>query len=146
MKLKLKIVTPERILFDEEIDSVSLPTCQGEITVLPHHIPLVSVLAPGEIVLRQDNKVTSLAMSGGLVEVQPESSVIVLADTAERVEEIDVARAEEAKKRAAKLMSEKRHEAETFATLAAKMEKELARLRVARKHRSRQSLDIHSEG
>lgn len=143
MLLHLKIVTPERILLDEEVDSISLPTRTGEITVLPNHIPLVSVLVPGEVVIRHDSKTTSLVMSGGVIEVQRGSIMTVLADTAERIEEIDVARAEEARKRAAALMTEKRHDVEAFAALAAKIEKELARVRVARKHTRSQRLDIH---
>ena len=135
MKLRLKIVTPERVLLDEEVDSVSLPTKTGEITVLPNHLPLVSVLAAGEMTVRRDAHSWPMVVAGGVVEVTRGNVVTILADNAERVEEIDLKRAEEARARAQTLMTEKRHDAESYAFLAAKMEKELARLRVARKHR-----------
>lgn len=134
--IKFKIVTPERTVYEAEIDQITLPTVDGEITILPHHIPLIAALKSGEMILKQKNELHPLAVSGGLVEVREGSEVVVLADTAERVAEIDIKRAEEAKERAKKLMTEKQLDAEQYTYLAAKMEKELARLKVVRKHRS----------
>lgn len=135
-KIHLKITTPERVVLAEHVDEVVLPTTMGEIGILPHHIPLVAVLAPGEIRVKKDKENLLLAVSGGFIEVQP-NRVVVLADTAEHAEEIDEQRAEEARKRAEELRTSKRADATDFALVASKLEKELARLRVARKHRSR---------
>ncbi|MFA5134401.1 MAG: F0F1 ATP synthase subunit epsilon [Patescibacteria group bacterium] len=135
-KLKFEITTPERVVFSAEIDEVVLPTPQGEVGILPNHIPLVSLLSPGELRIKQGGETTFMAVSGGFIEVRPDK-VVVLADTAERAEDIDEARAEEARKRAQQLSREKRADAAEFAALSAKMEKELARLRVARKKRRR---------
>lgn len=131
--LKLSITTPERTLYSDEVDEVTLPTQMGEITVLPHHIPMVSLLAPGELRLKKGNDRILMAVSGGFIEVRRDR-VVVLADTAERSDEIDEQRAEEARQRAEKLMKEKRVDSVEYAALAAKLEKELARLRVKRRH------------
>jgi len=137
-KINLKITTPERVVFEGQVDEVVLPTAMGEIGILPHHIPLVALLAPGEIRVKKNNEEILLAVSGGFIEVQPQR-VIVLADTAEHAAEIDEERAEEARKRAQELVKKKQTDAADFALVAAKLEKELARLRVARKYRSRRS-------
>lgn len=140
-KINLKITTPERIVFEGKVDTVVLPTPMGEIGILPHHIPLVSLLSPGELRLTNGDELTLLAVSGGFIEVQP-SRVVVLADTAERADEIDEARADEARKRAEALAKETRTDAEDYAMVAAKIEKELTRLRVAKKHRTRKRPQI----
>lgn len=134
-KFSLKIVTPERVLFEGEVFQVSVSTTMGQITVLPNHIPLVAQLSPGEILVRFNGSDESLmVVSGGIVEVLPEQ-VVILADTAERAEEIDEARAEEARQKAEELLKTKVADAEQFALFTAQMEKELARLRVARKYK-----------
>jgi len=132
--IKFKIVTPERIVYEAEVDSITLPTEQGEITVLPCHIPLLASLKPGELVVRKGVEVSPMSISGGFVEVREGSEVTVLADTAERAHEIDLKRAEEAKARAAKLLAERHEEDVDYTALAARIEKELARLRVAKKY------------
>ena len=135
MKIKFKIATPERVVYEDEVDQVTLPTKMGEITVLPNHLPLVSSLAPGEILIKKAAQVVPLAVSGGFIEFA-ENKLVVLADTAERVEEIDEERAEAARERVKDIL-EKKEAAEQvdFTALAAKMEKELARLKVARKYK-----------
>jgi len=133
--MRFQIITPERVVFSDEINQVSLPTEDGEITVLPHHIPLVTILKPGELRYTKD-KEYSIAVSGGFAEVRPDGSVVILADTAEHAHEIDLARAEEARAKAVKLMEEAQHKGDVdYTTLAAKMERELARLRVGNKYR-----------
>ena len=139
-KLHLQITTPERIIYADDVDEVIVPTPNGEIGVLPHHIPLMSLMSAGELRIKKGSDTVLLAVSGGFVEVQP-AKVVVLADTAERAEEIDEQRAEEARKRAESLLKEKRVDQEEFASLAAKMEKELARLRVIRKRRHGRSTE-----
>ncbi|HBB36484.1 MAG: ATP synthase F1, epsilon subunit, F-type H+-transporting ATPase subunit epsilon [Candidatus Moranbacteria bacterium GW2011_GWC1_45_18] len=141
-KIKFKIVTPERTVYEAEIDQVTLPTQDGEITVLAHHIPLISVLQAGELVAKKDGEEIAMAVSGGMVEVR-KNELTILADTAERAEEIDVKRAEEARARAEKLKEEKIRADETgYATAAAILEKNLARIKVARKHLSRRGIKI----
>ncbi len=135
-KLNFEITTPEKTIYSEKIDEVVLPTASGEIGILPNHIPLVSLLVPGEIRIKKGDDVTSVAVSGGFIEVRPDK-VIVLADTAEHAEDIDEERAEEARKRAQKLSKEKRTDAREYAALTAKIEKEFARLKVVRKKRNR---------
>jgi len=132
--LHLTIASPERVVVEQNIEQISLPTPLGEITVLPHHIPLIHSISPGEIRILKGGDESSLAISGGFAEVTSET-VLILADTAERSEEIDEARALEARQRAEKLIKEKRVDSIEYTALAAKIEKELARLRVARKRR-----------
>ncbi len=134
-QIKFRVVTPERILFEEEeVDQISLPTQQGEITILPNHIPLVATLQPGELRFKKGGEEIPIVVSGGFVEIQP-LTVTVLADTAERIEEIIEERAEEARKRAEEAMKAKRMDAKEYAYLVAKIEKEMARLRVAKKYK-----------
>jgi len=138
-KLKLKIVTPEKMLLEEEVVQVSVSTALGQITVLPNHLPMVSQLAPGEIVVKRDGHTEDLmAVSGGLLEVLPDQ-VVILADTAERAQDIDEARAETARQQAEEILKTKVSDAEQFAFFTAKIEKELARLRVARKNKNRKT-------
>jgi F-type H+-transporting ATPase subunit epsilon len=133
--MKVSIITPERTLFkDSKATRVTLPTAEGEITVLENHIPLVSFLATGEIVVEDENGITPLAVSGGFLEVEG-PNLKILADTAEKVEELDMERAEEARKRAEKLLETKQSSDEDFAFLSAKIEKELTRLRVGKKYK-----------
>ncbi|MBI2484214.1 ATP synthase F1 subunit epsilon [Candidatus Uhrbacteria bacterium] len=132
--MHLSIVTPERIVFSDEIEYVTLPTEEGEITVLEDHVPLVGILKPGELIISRLSETIPLAVSGGVVQVR-QRVITILADTAERVEEIIEERAEEARKRAEEILAETNFDAIEYATLSAKMEKELARLRVARKWR-----------
>ncbi len=133
-KIHFELTTPERIVFKEEIDQITLPTKEGEITILPNHIPLVAVLVPGMATLIKNGVESYVAVSGGFIEVRPGSRVIVLADTAERAEELDLKKIEEAHARAVQALTEKRHADDvSFADVAVGLERELARLKVARK-------------
>lgn len=135
-KLKLSIVTPERTVFEDEVDSVSVMTHMGEITVLPGHIPLVANLRSGELRARKNGSEEFLVASTGFIEVRPGNQVVILADTAERAEELELAKIEEARDRAQKLLTEKRHiDDVAFSDAAAHLERELARHRVAMKHK-----------
>ena len=104
MDFSLKIVSPDGPTFSGDVSAVSLPTAMGEITVLPHHVPLIAVLAPGEVRVQQANEIILLSVSSGVIEVRPDNTVYVLAETAERAGHIDIARAEAAKARAEELM------------------------------------------
>jgi F-type H+-transporting ATPase subunit epsilon len=138
MKLKLQVVTPERIVFEDEVDSISAMTEMGEITILPNHIPIVANLKAGEMRLKKGSEQSFLAASTGFLEVRPGNHVVILADTAERMEELELDKIEKAKEAALKLLEETRQiDNVQFAAAAAAMERELARYKVAikRKHR-----------
>jgi F-type H+-transporting ATPase subunit epsilon len=136
-----KLVTPERVLFEEEVLSATLPTETGEITVLPNHVPLVTNLVPGVAELKlKDGNIEDVALSSGCIKIG-ENTITVLADTAERGEELDLSVIEEAKAKADKLMKEKVSESEeSFAEAAAIMERELARYKAVNKYRQRKGL------
>jgi F-type H+-transporting ATPase subunit epsilon len=142
MKIKFKIVTPERTVCDQEIDQATLPVSDGEVTILPNHRSYIASLKAGEIILKDDKKEIHMAVSGGFIEFD-KNNLVVLADTAERAEEIDLARAEEARKKAEDLKNEKiSADSEDYARVAAAIEKEWARIRVARKHHTRRGMKV----
>lgn len=134
--LHLEIITPDETVYDGEADAVTLATAEGEITVLPHHIPLMTTLVPGVAVVRIGGEEHYFAVSGGVVEVDP-SSVRVLARTADRAEALQEAVIEKAKADAEKLVSERRADAEGFADAVAILDRELARIKTVRRHRTR---------
>ncbi|MDO8626370.1 MAG: F0F1 ATP synthase subunit epsilon [Candidatus Magasanikbacteria bacterium] len=134
--IKFKIITPERVVFSDEVSQITVMTKTGEITILPHHIPLVSLMQPGELRYVKNGEEKLIAVSTGFIEVKPKSEVVILADTAEHATEIDLARAEEARAKAASLMSSARFKDDVeYVTLQASMEKALSRLRVGNKYR-----------
>lgn len=133
--LHLELITPDRVVFEGDVDLVSLPTPQGEITVLPHHIPLLSILSPGSVLLRQKGEESLFAVSRGVIEVDG-TQVRILADTADRATELEEEAIRQAKEKAEQLLKEKRADAEEFAEAAAMLERELARLKVVRRHRT----------
>jgi F-type H+-transporting ATPase subunit epsilon len=135
--LKFKVITPGRIVLESDVAQVTIPTAAGEITILPDHIPLLSIVKPGVILTRQQNKeATYLAISGGFLEFH-DNELTILADTAERADEIDLERAEEARKRAEEMKQNQRMHAdeEQFANVVSSIEKQLIRIRVAKKYR-----------
>ncbi len=136
--LKLDIVTAERVVYSEEVDAVIAPGAEGQLGILPHHAPLMTILTAGELVVRKGGAEDSLAISGGFLEVRPDR-VIVLADSAERAEEIDTERAEAAKKRAEQRITEKPADADIARSEAA-LRRAIARLSVAEKIKRRRKL------
>ena len=135
MPLQFELVTPERVVFQEEVDEVTLPTSEGEISVLPNHIPLVATLVAGVAKLKRATGVEEVAISGGFIEIQKGNKVRVLADSAERGAELDLKTIEEAKNRAEKVMKEtSRKDEAAYGLAVAAMERELARYQVARRH------------
>jgi F-type H+-transporting ATPase subunit epsilon len=93
MPLRLRIITPERRVYSEDVDMVIAPGVEGQLRILPHHTPLLNALTYGELRVERGDEEESFAISGGFIEVQP-NHVIVLANAAEHAEEIDLARAE----------------------------------------------------
>ncbi len=130
LRIKFKIVTPERTVFEDTIDQATLPVMDGEVTILPNHEPYIATLRAGEMIVKKDGKETSLAVSGGFIELE-KNKLTILADTAERAEDIDLERAEEARERAEELK------------LVAAIKKESARISVAMKHRTRYGIKIN---
>jgi F-type H+-transporting ATPase subunit epsilon len=137
--IRLEIITPEQSVFEGDVDSVTLPTADGEITVLPHHIPLVTTIVPGPVIVHMGKEEKIFAVSRGVIEID-QSSVRVLSDIADRADGLEEAAVEKAEQAAQKLMTEKREDVEGFAEATAILERELARLRTVRRHRSRRGL------
>jgi F-type H+-transporting ATPase subunit epsilon len=137
-KLHLELTTPERLLTSQEADSVTMPTREGEITVLPGHVPLVGILSSGMMTVKRGDEEEYIAVSGGFVEVQPNGKIVILADMADRAEELDLAKVEEARERARKALEESRGADEVAtAGMVAALEREMARIRAVQKHRMR---------
>ncbi|ADJ25864.1 ATP synthase F1, epsilon subunit [Dehalogenimonas lykanthroporepellens BL-DC-9] len=134
--LKLEIVTPERQVFSDDVDIVVAPGIEGELGILPHHTPLMTALKTGELRARKGSEEFLLLVSGGFLEVRPDR-VIVLADVAERAEEIDLSRAQEARDKAEKRMAEKYQPGEDAAESEAALHRAMARLAIAEKAKRR---------
>lgn len=141
-QLKLKVVTPEKLVLEELVEQVSLPTTLGEITVLPNHIPLITKLTSGDVVACADGEHVPMAVVGGFVEVKQnekgETEVAVLADFAEHIGELSELAVEKAKARAEelkKLMENKEHV--DFEHFEAELERSLTRVKIADKWRTR---------
>jgi F-type H+-transporting ATPase subunit epsilon len=131
-KITLRVVTPSRMLLDEEVDEVTAPGELGEFGVLPNHIAFLSTLVAGELSFKQGANKTTLAISGGYAEVL-DNVMTVLAPTAEFAAEIDVARAERAKEQAEKLLAELNREDKEWKIAEVALQKALVRLQVASK-------------
>ncbi|NWF80254.1 MAG: F0F1 ATP synthase subunit epsilon [Chloroflexi bacterium] len=130
MPIHLEIITAERVVLVDDVDLISAPTKDGRVGILPRHAPLLTILEPGELGIVKGGVRTPFAVSGGFMEVLP-TRVTILADTVERADEIDEARAEAARKLAEerKQMAQSERDA---AIAEAKLRKEMARLQVAR--------------
>ena len=140
--LKLKIVTPERLILEEMVDQVSLPTTEGEITILPDHIPLIAGMASGDVVAFSNGEHVPMAVVGGFVEVKKgidnNTEVAVLADFAEHVSELSDIEIEKAKARAGELKKQMENkQVVDFEHFAAELERSLTRVKIADKWRTR---------
>ncbi len=133
--LTLKLITPAKTVFEQEVEQVILPTEAGEITVLPKHTYLVSILKPGEMLVTADGKESPVAVAGGVIEMY-DNTLVILADSAEHPTEINV---EEAEKRAEELAREIEQQTDmdlnTYNTLQHSLAHEQARLRTGKKWR-----------
>ncbi|HLG72687.1 MAG TPA: F0F1 ATP synthase subunit epsilon [Chloroflexota bacterium] len=133
MPLTVEIVTAERSVLEESADMVVAPGAEGVLGILPRHAPMIALLKAGELRLKHGSEETAVAVTGGVMQVQP-TRVIVLADAAERAEEIDEARAREAMERARQRMAEARDKSDQLALTAA-IERANVRLRVVQRRR-----------
>jgi F-type H+-transporting ATPase subunit epsilon len=137
MPIRLEIVTGERVIYSDEVDSIVAPGVDGELGILPRHAALMTMLQPGELRVRKGEQEDLMAVSGGFMEVLPDR-VMILADTAERADEIDEARAEAARQRAQETLAEAQKGGHTDAMRAqAAMRRATVRLKIIRKRKQR---------
>jgi F-type H+-transporting ATPase subunit epsilon len=135
MPLLLEIVTPERLAYSDTVDSVQLPGVEGELGVLPHHAPLVSMLGVGELRIRKGGAEESFAIVGGFLQVRPDK-VVVMAETADLASEIDLEKAQAARREAEQALQSGYVEGADLAAARAALQQALMRIRVAeRRHR-----------
>jgi F-type H+-transporting ATPase subunit epsilon len=135
--LHLQIITPEKTVFDDEVDQVSLPTTTGEITVLPHHTGLITSIEPGALVFKKHQRETHMAAGFGFAQIG-NNNVKVLVDLATPEEEIEEKKIEEAKRQAEEALK-MRHtlSEEEYATAAANLQKALIQLKIKRRRHAR---------
>jgi F-type H+-transporting ATPase subunit epsilon len=131
--LKLEIVTPDAIVFSDDVQMVTMPAVDGQIGVYPHHVPLLTQVVPGEMIVRKDGRESFLAIGEGLVLVTGDR-VAIVTDMAVPAERIDEAKAEEARQRAAARLRDKISD-EEVATVNASLARSLAQLQVKRRRR-----------
>lgn len=133
--LTIQIITPERIVFEGQVSGISLPSIEGELTILPGHIPLVALLKSGEITLHNKDSKRHMAIHGGFFEVM-DNKVKLLTDSAELEEDIDERRAQEALERA-RIAKQQAKDSALDAQAAAAIERALVRLRLAERRKGR---------
>jgi F-type H+-transporting ATPase subunit epsilon len=134
--IHLDIITAEREMLSEDVEIVLAPGTEGQLGILPRHAPLLTGLQAGELCYRKDGQLISMVITGGFMEVIP-TRVTVLADAAERADDIDIARAEAARQRALARMDDKSDTVDAGLARVALM-RAMVRLKVARKRRSSQ--------
>lgn len=133
MKLSLQILTPDRELLNEEVDEILVPTVNGELGILPNHASILTQIQPGELTVINGSKRSSYAITGGYLEVN-DNKVNILGDFAIRSEDIELAKAEEAKKKAEALMKDKTSNVE-FAEIEAQLRRSLLEIKIGQKRR-----------
>ncbi|NOZ28091.1 MAG: F0F1 ATP synthase subunit epsilon [Chloroflexi bacterium] len=144
--LHCEVVTAERVVYSGEADMVIAPGVEGEMGILPNHAPLMTALTYGELVIRKEGEEDVLiAIGGGFMEVNG-NRVTILADSAERAEEIDISRAEAARRRAEERLRQRHQENIDFARAEAALRRSLVRLRVAEKVRRRRERSTSPPG
>jgi len=136
--IKLKIVTPDKIIYENDsVSQITIPTSTGEITVLPNHIPLISIIQPGELTIVQSDGTKHIAIIGGFIEMRDQNELYILADNAELAEEIDVDRAEQARKKAIEQMEQIKNKDDVdYARLQAVIDREMNRLKIGKKYKN----------
>ena len=135
MALHLKIVTPEKLIFNEEVSQVNVSTEEGQLGILPNHANLMAKLEPGELVIKKNSKIETLAVGDGFLQIS-NNQLTIMTDLAVNEGDIDEKVVEEAKKRAEQALTQTLSDEEYAETLA-NLEKSLAQLRIKRRHRVR---------
>ena len=135
--MKLEIITAEQVVYSDDVDVVVAPGSEGELGILPHHASLMTSLQPGEIQVRKDGEDVFLAVSGGFLEIM-DNKVTILADSAERSEEIDEARVQEAMKRAEERLAARSSDMDMERAVGA-LRRSQTRLKVVQRRRTRPS-------
>jgi F-type H+-transporting ATPase subunit epsilon len=135
--IRLDIVTPERLVFSDDVDEVVAPGSQGELGILPHHAPLLTTLGVGELRMRRGDTEESFAIAGGFLQVRPDRTV-VMAETADMASEIDLEKAEAARREAERALEAGFVEPSDLAAARAALQRALLRIRVAERRRPRQ--------
>lgn len=144
MKIPFYLITPEKIVYQEEVDSITLPTVDGEITVLPHHIPLITALAPGVITLKNGSEVHFVSVMDGVVKVD-KMGLTVLSASADRATELVMEQVEKALEDAKKLAQEKKMSETEFLQAMTLVARETSRLHALRRHHSHRGTSISSD-
>jgi F-type H+-transporting ATPase subunit epsilon len=135
MPLRLEIVTPEKLAYEDDVDMVLVPGIDGEMGILPHHTPLVSLLGVGELKIRKGGSEESFAIAGGFLQVRPDK-VVVMAETADLAAEIDLEKAQQARAEAERALEAGYVEGADLSAARAELQRALIRIRVAeRRHR-----------
>lgn len=134
-QLQLKIVTPEKMVLDEAVDMVTLPSSEGELGILPHHANLMARIIPGELRIKKGGKTDTLAVGGGFLQMA-NNTLTIMTDLATYAQDIDEKAVEEAKRRAEQALAQKLTD-EEYAETVANLERSLAQLKIKRRHKVR---------
>lgn len=138
LKFRLEIVTAEKLVYSDEVDVLTAPGTEGQLGILAHHAPLMTILQPGELIIKKDREEICMCITGGFLEVR-QDKVIILADAAEKAEEIDTTRAEAARCRAIEAVGKPTAQQVDLSLAEAALKRALVRLKVAEKRKRRLS-------
>lgn len=134
--IKFKIVTPEKVVYEDEVEKISVPTKDGVISIRPDHMLLVSVIEAGKLIVTKEGRDIDMAVARGFLEVRPNSHVVIMADTAERIEDMDKEKIEKARRRAELAMQNAKDADEVdFARFEELMIREIGRLKILSKYK-----------
>ncbi len=135
-KITFKIVTPERLVYEDEVDEITLPTKTGVISVLANHVGMISLVESGEVIVKKDGENVILHIYKGILEVKPGSRVTVLADSADHLSELNEETVKKAKERVEKILSDNEDLSEVeYARFQDLLARELAKLKILEKYR-----------
>lgn len=130
-KIKLTIATPLQEVYQNDIDQLTVSTANGEITILPDHVPLIVPLELGQVMVKNNGNEVYHAISGGLLEVRHDNEVIILSNRAENASDIDIKRSEKAIERARKVMNQESIDPDEYVKLEKSIQHELNRVKIA---------------
>ncbi|MDX1535706.1 MAG: ATP synthase F1 subunit epsilon [Candidatus Spechtbacterales bacterium] len=135
-KVKLKIITPEKVIYEDEVEKLSVPTKDGVVSIRPDHMLLVSVIEAGKLIVTKESRDIDMAVTRGFLEVRSGSEVVIMADTAERIEDMDEEKIKAARKRAEKAMQNAKDADDVdFARMEEVVAREISRLKILSKRK-----------